>query len=202
MPSSHAPTRRWTRWIRRTNEPSRISSVPSTSSVCSTGKRKRMDKRKFATALKRISLALALVLALSTGAMAAKHQCKSTKGTDFTMEVPDGWTFQTVPGGCAAGKVKRLTWQDKNPRFFYGSWRLPGAAAFSLTTPPLPNGRGGSRYSNRHGREVGASHVSHSRPAIQTPGATPHQASFPSSPEPCGGAWPRIPCLSAEGGLP
>ena len=55
--------------------------------------------------MKRISLALALVLALSTGAMAAKHQCKSTKGTDFTMEVPDGWAFQTVPGGCATGKA-------------------------------------------------------------------------------------------------
>ena len=101
-----------------------------------------------------------------------------------------------------AAFLKWLTWQDKNPRFFYGSWRLPGAVAFSLTTPPLPNRRGGSRYSNRHGREAGAFHVSHSRPAIQTPGATPHQASFPSSPEPCDGAWPRIPCLSAEGGLP
>ncbi len=57
------------------------------------------------TALKRIPLALALVLALSTGAMAAKHQCKSTNGTEFTMDVPDGWAFQTVPGGCAAGKA-------------------------------------------------------------------------------------------------
>ncbi len=55
--------------------------------------------------MKRIALALALVLALSTGAMAAKHQCKDIQGMNFTMDVPDGWTFQTVPGGCAAAKA-------------------------------------------------------------------------------------------------
>ncbi|MBO4296245.1 MAG: hypothetical protein J5600_01500 [Desulfovibrio sp.] len=50
--------------------------------------------------MKRIILALALVLGLASCAMAEKLQCKSAMGTAFTVEVPQGWITKQMQGGC------------------------------------------------------------------------------------------------------
>ena len=50
--------------------------------------------------MKKIILALALVLGLASCAMAEKLQCKSAMGTAFTVEVPQGWITKQMQGGC------------------------------------------------------------------------------------------------------
>ena len=58
--------------------------------------------------MKKIILALALVLGLASCAMAEKLQCKSAMGTAFTVEVPQGWITKQMQGGCTLLKQDGL----------------------------------------------------------------------------------------------
>ena len=53
---------------------------------------------------KLMMIALVLILGMSGSAWAKKITCKKgTEGT-FTVDVPEGWAYKDVPGGCAIAK--------------------------------------------------------------------------------------------------
>ena len=56
--------------------------------------------------MKQFALVLVLVLALSSGAMAAQtRECKAGDDDTFTITVPEGWNVQDIENGCAVVKA-------------------------------------------------------------------------------------------------
>jgi len=56
--------------------------------------------------MKQFALVLVLVLALSSGAMAAQtRECKAGDDDTFKITVPEGWNVQDIENGCAVVKA-------------------------------------------------------------------------------------------------
>ena len=53
--------------------------------------------------MKKIVLALAFVMAVSTCAYAERITCQGS--SSFTMEVPKGWAHKIIDGGCLVAKI-------------------------------------------------------------------------------------------------